>query len=375
MSEVPPIDVGSPGPARRWPAVTIGVAAIGIVCAAVAFVATSGENVATSSSTTTTTTPLACVQPPRTTTTTPAASSATGPPRPPDGTYLGSIAPERGPTVTLLILTEGSQPIPGVSLAPGVRQPVSPTGGAVTVKDGVITDLDTGRVAWDDSLGRGDRPCTPDTGCTVADDLGPHAWPGGVDGDLGTAIGKVPNHLAAALAKWGVMVDPLAMQLGSEPCTISVPMGDLTVVVDLGLADDGSYVLLAASSDGASGNLGYQASGESVSLPLPPDVGAAAPTAKVSFSVRYGDRTATSTASTDATSIGASIERRPTQPGSFVLTYLEPNRLLRRLEAVQVAAGDNVATTTVPPATEPPATQPVATDPATGLPAVGPSGG
>jgi len=330
--------------------VLIGAAVAVVMIAAVAFVVTRGDDPSPTAGPTTTTTALRpCVQAPRTTTTAaPPAEPAepaepADPAVPPDGTYLASITPNPATSdYTLTILVPGQTPYPSVRLAEGVAPPTGPTGGAITVAGGTVRSIDTGRVTWDDELGRGDTPCTPATGCESTDAV-PHAWPGGVDGELGDTIQDVPARLAAALAKWGIEVDPFAITLDPEPCVVRVGVGVVVLRVRLALVDDG-YVLAGASTDEPSGpDPDLSAQGEDVSIALPADLGTQYPGATVEASVRYGDRSAKGTAPSTATSVDVTIGRRATQRGAVVLEVVDADGALQRLVAFQVPAGDLAA--------------------------------
>lgn len=337
----PSVPAPSPGLQRRWPVVLIGAAVAVVMIAAVVFVVTRGDDPSPTAGATTTTSLRPCVQAPRTTTSAAPAADPVDPADPavpPDGTYLASITPNTGTSdFTLTILVPGQTPYPSVRLADGVAPPTGPTGGAITVADGTVRRIDTGRVTWDDELGRGDTPCTPATGCESSDAV-PHAWPGGVDGELGDTIQDVPARLGAALAKWGVEVDPFAITLDPEPCVVGVGIGSVALRLRLALVDDG-YVLAGASTDDPSAAAPVvSAQGEDVSIALPADLGAQYPGATVEASVRYGDRSAKGTAPSTASSVEVTIARRATQRGAVVLKVVDADGTLVRLVAFQVPA-------------------------------------
>lgn len=345
--------------------ILIGVASAAVLVAAVVFVVKSdGDNVATDgrSSPSPTTTMRPCVQPPpgATTTAIPATPTTTAPPpatpvdsapttsssdpaSPPDGTYLGTVSPSGTAVVTMTVLTEGGASYTDVPLAAGLTTPTGPVGGAVTVDGGTITAIDTGRVSWDDDLGRGADPCEPRTGCVLNDEPVPHAWPGGVDGVLGDDIRTVPERLSVFLAKWGIDVDPLAITLVARPCILGATIDEVQVRMAVELTDDG-YVLADVTSDPAGDPataLSYTAQDEMISIPLPASYRERYPEATVSASIRFGDRAVNASVPAASESLDVAIDRRMNQRGAIVLIYRDDAGSLLRLVASQIPAGNS----------------------------------
>ena len=322
--------------------VLIGLATAGVLVAAGVFVATREPTVpVTERATPPTTTLRPCVQKPA------AVEGTEGAAEPPDGTYLVLISPVIGVAAVDVAVVEGGTALEFSDVP--VADDVSITGqgpAAITVRNGSIVGFDPLHATWDDPLGRGGDPCTPDTECELSEDPIPHLWPGGIDGLLGETLAEVPNQLAMALAKWGVDVDPASFALSSERCGFSATVGgDLTLQLYLGLTDDG-YVLSGATTDQPEDDVagvGYTADGETVQLSLASVFRDRYPEATVDVVVRFGERSEKATAPVADETIAVTIDRRLSQRGSYVLKYTNPDGSIRRIAAAQLPAGNSAA--------------------------------